>query len=231
MKYFQRFFILLLLIMLVGCGTSDTQSLAPPQTTATSAPSTQPSISNGSPSPSPIIPARIPSATPNSAMPSALPTTEVATTNPPVPPPATDQTGMTPIATSDVGGGVVSGTAIAGTAVVVFPATTGPMQTRTPLRGSRVITSQDAMQTLYLSVGETFTLQLDSRMGWEIEPVDGIVLMQIQPPDVEQGTQGVYQAHASGQTELIATGDPPCRRSKPACMMPSILFHLTVIVA
>jgi len=44
------------------------------------------------------------------------------------------------------------------------------------------------------------------------------------------GAQGIYLAHKPGTVTMTATGDPACRQSKPACMMPSIIFTLHIEV-
>ena len=47
---------------------------------------------------------------------------------------------------------------------------------------------------------------------------------------VVKGAQGVYSTHQAGTATLTATGDPLCRQSKPACMLPSIIFTLHIEV-
>ena len=40
----------------------------------------------------------------------------------------------------------------------------------------------------------------------------------------------LYEALNKGQTEFAAQGEAFCRSQKPACDLPSILVHLTVVV-
>jgi hypothetical protein len=93
----------------------------------------------------------------------------------------------------------------------------------------RIITRGDHGKTLSLQTGQQFVLMLDDRYVWEIRFTDpqAVVL-------VEEGTgggQGVYEARQAGQTQLTATGDPLCRGQKPACMMPTLIFTLHIVVS
>jgi hypothetical protein len=121
--------------------------------------------------------------------------------------------------------------------IVVTGSTSAPNQsvtvpnnnTPTPLLGGRTIGLDDQQQTLELSVGETFELRLGSGMDWTIQIADTQIIARM-PGDTTDDSQGVYQALAQGTTVLIATGDPPCRKAEPACMMPSIAFTLNIVV-
>ncbi len=137
---------------------------------------------------------------------------------------------------------VVSGSTVApggvGTAqIIVTGSTTVPNEagtaannnTPTPLMGGRTIGLGDQQQTLLLSVGETFELKLGSGMDWTIEIADAQIVARM-AGDTTDDSQGVYQALARGTTMLVATGDPTCRKSQPACMMPSIAFTLNIVV-
>jgi len=101
--------------------------------------------------------------------------------------------------------------------------------TPTPLMGGRTIGLGDQQQTLQLSVGEAFELKLGSGMDWSIQITDPQIVARM-PGDTTDDSQGVYQALARGGTVLTATGDPTCRKSQPACMMPSIAFTLNIVV-
>jgi len=101
--------------------------------------------------------------------------------------------------------------------------------TPTPLIGGRIIGLGDQQQTLQLSVGETFELRLGAGMDWSIQIADAQIVARM-PGETTDDSQGVYQALARGATMLIATGDPTCRKSQPACMMPSIAFTLNIVV-
>jgi hypothetical protein len=127
--------------------------------------------------------------------------------------------------TGVAGGGVA--TAEAG---VVDGGSIAPVATPTPIRGGRTITLADNQQTLELAVGETFALRLGEQFSWEVQAPQGDVLVPAAGGPLEPGEQGLYRAQSPGQVELIATGDPECAKSEPACMMPSMLFRLVVVV-
>jgi hypothetical protein len=138
--------------------------------------------------------------------------------------------------------GVVTGSTVApggvGTAqIIVAGSTSAPSgagtvannNTPTPLLGGRTIGLGDQQQTLELTVGETFELKLGSGIDWAIEIADAHIVARI-PGNTTDDSQGVYKALARGTTMLTANGDPPCRKSQPACMMPSIAFTLNIVV-
>lgn len=136
---------------------------------------------------------------------------------------------------------VVSGSTVAsggaGTGqIIVTGSTTVPNQagtaannTPTPLMGGRTIGLGDQQQALLLSVGDTFKLKLGSGIDWTIQIADAHIVARM-PGETTDDSQGVYQALGRGATILTATGDPPCRKSQPACMMPSIAFTLNIVV-
>jgi len=93
-----------------------------------------------------------------------------------------------------------------------------------------LITVKDNQQTLALTVGQIFTLDLGAVFTWDIQIGDPQIIARVADPNATDGAPQRYRALAPGQTELRATGDPRCRRAQPACMLPSIVFHLTIIV-
>ncbi len=79
--------------------------------------------------------------------------------------------------------------------------------------------------------GETFLLDLGMDVyDWRVEIDNQDVLSRVPNIMVIRGAQGIYKAHNPGTATLTAVGDPLCRKSTPACGMPSMIFHLTVIV-
>jgi len=94
--------------------------------------------------------------------------------------------------------------------VVVDPAKIAPPPSPTPLRGSTTITLNDLQmgQTLYLAVGDTFTL--DSSATGPIRSGDERVVAHV--TDAED----VYVAIAAGETELQVTHDVCAGGSRPA---------------
>jgi hypothetical protein len=93
------------------------------------------------------------------------------------------------------------------------------------------VTLADDGQTIKLRVGEDFLLFLGEDLNWTVEVADPAVVSAIPSVVVIGGSQGVYRANAPGQTQLAATGDPPCRQARPPCLAPSRLFRITLVVS
>ncbi|MBX7110619.1 MAG: hypothetical protein K1X87_02085 [Dehalococcoidia bacterium] len=116
----------------------------------------------------------------------------------------------------------------------IYPNETIPPNT--PLVGRclepspRVVTLDDNGITLELRTGEEFELRLGANYSWLVDiadpsVVDRSVVIAIYPPPPRG--EGVYRALRPGRTTLTATGRPIC---DPACMMPSAVFSMTVVV-
>jgi hypothetical protein len=110
-----------------------------------------------------------------------------------------------------------------------------PGQTVAPLNppagsGSLVVTLDNINQSITMRTGDRLLLKLGEIYNWEVTTSDPDVLSRVINIMVIRGAQGLYEAHKPGQVELNAVGDPLCRSSKPACMMPSLLFKISVIV-
>jgi hypothetical protein len=95
---------------------------------------------------------------------------------------------------------------------------------------SRIVTLDDNNTSISMHVGERFLLKLGEIYNWEVISSDPNVLSRVVNIMVIRGAQGLYEAHRAGQVELTAVGDPFCRSTKPACMMPSLLFKINVKV-
>jgi hypothetical protein len=76
-------------------------------------------------------------------------------------------------------------------------------------------------QTIQLRVGERFVLALDEGYDWTVTVAN---------PAVVSASDGAYEARQAGQTDLIAEGDPPCRKVVPPCGLPSRLFQVLLVV-
>jgi hypothetical protein len=108
-----------------------------------------------------------------------------------------------------------------------------PLSTNTPpatVEGAQTITLADNSKTFNFQPGQRFVLVLDEGFTWEIQIVDTQVVDQVIGHVPVTGAQGVFEALQPGKTELNASGDPLCRNEKPACMRPSILFTITIVV-
>ena len=73
-------------------------------------------------------------------------------------------------------------------------------------------------------------LKLGEIYNWDVTISDPNVLNRVINIMVIRGAQGLFEAHQTGQVNLTAVGDPLCRSVKPACMMPSLLFKISITV-
>lgn len=105
-----------------------------------------------------------------------------------------------------------------------------PAPTDTSSTDQKVVTLVDSGKTITLLVGESFLLKLGDIYNWDISISDQNVVSRVKNVMVILGAQGIYDALKPGTVTMTATGDPQCRQSVPACMMPSILFSLTIVV-
>ncbi len=92
------------------------------------------------------------------------------------------------------------------------------------------VTLADDGQTLRLHPGQRFLLNLGEGYDWTVIPADPEIVSRVVNVQTIRGSQGLYEAHKPGRTTLTATGDPPCRKVKPPCTIPSRLFRLQVVV-
>lgn len=99
-----------------------------------------------------------------------------------------------------------------------------------PEAKSKIVTLDDNGKTITLKVNETFLLKLGAEYDWNITIDDHKIISRVPNVAVVGGAQGIYKAHKEGHTKLTATGDPVCRKEKPPCEMPSILFNIKVVV-
>ncbi len=95
---------------------------------------------------------------------------------------------------------------------------------------TNVITLDNNNQLITLHVGESFLLKLGQEYQWSPVIDNQAVISRIPNIAVVVGAQGIYLAHAAGTAVMTVTGDPACRQSKPACMMPSLVFTLHIEV-
>jgi carboxyl-terminal processing protease len=117
---------------------------------------------------------------------------------------------------------------LSGTAVQPGP-TAGP--SASPGGASaRSVTLDNDGQAIALQAGERFLLNLGEQYEWAASIDDSSVVSRVMNVTVIRGAQGLYEAKQVGTTLLRATGDPACRKSEPACGMPSRLFEIKVVV-
>ena len=114
--------------------------------------------------------------------------------------------------------------------------TSNPQATDLPTPGGELsgnnlsVTLADQGKTLTLAVGQRFLINLGEGFDWSPIVSDQAIVSRVPNISVIRGAQGIYEAHAVGQTILTVTGDPTCRQSKPPCMAPSRMFTLNIVV-
>ena len=115
--------------------------------------------------------------------------------------------------------------------IVPPPLPTGEVDSNPQAIPANGISLADNGKTFLLHPSDSFLLNLGmDSFDWTVDIDNQNVLSREKNIMVIRGAQGVYQAASQGQAVLSAVGDPLCRASKPACMAPSILFKITVIV-
>jgi hypothetical protein len=112
--------------------------------------------------------------------------------------------------------------------------TVTPPANSTPLTpdssGNLDVTTSDNGRTVLLQVGQRFLLDLGDTYSWNFTINDQTIVSRVPNIMTIRGSQGLFEAHTTGTTTLQATGDPACRQSQPACMMPSVVFSITITV-
>lgn len=98
-----------------------------------------------------------------------------------------------------------------------------------------VVTEADSGRTVYLAPGARLSVKLHGSQdyGWTApHSGDPVVLAEKESAaDPDTGNAwGTFVAHQPGKTEVSATQDPACARSTPACMAPSRLWTVTVVI-
>lgn len=83
-------------------------------------------------------------------------------------------------------------------------------------------TIMDNGKTFYMKVGDILKLKLDWSYDWSTTSVSNT--------SVIAGVQDGYTALSSGAATLTTYGNPKCYSSTPPCLVPSIMFTVTVIV-
>jgi hypothetical protein len=92
------------------------------------------------------------------------------------------------------------------------------------------VTLEQNGQTISLKKGQTFLLKLGEMYQWNIQIDPENVISRIPTFAEINGAQGLFGASQVGTATLSADGDPLCRQTKPACMMPSIRFSVKIEV-
>ena len=88
----------------------------------------------------------------------------------------------------------------------------------------------DNGKTLIFHPSQRFVLMLGETHAWTVDISNPAVVSQVTGLMPVRGSQGVFEAHQAGRTSLAASGEPLCRSAQPPCMMPSIVFEITIVV-
>ena len=129
---------------------------------------------------------------------------------------------MTPMVSTAIVGTAVEG----GSQSLPTPTDTVP----SAIDGNQTVTFTDNGKTLIFHPGQRFVLMLPEGYDWTLDPLDPAIVSLVMGVMPVRGSQGVFEAHQAGRTNLSASGDPQCRSAQPPCMMPSILFEVTIVV-
>lgn len=138
---------------------------------------------------------------------------------------------VAPRATSRITSG---GSAAHGTATPVATAAPRPSPTPAPTASAAgttvVVTIAEAGATVHVAVGDRLQLELGTLYTWAVSlaPAGSSVLVAV-PGALPAGQQGAWTATKAGSVTVVAVGDPLCRQAKPACMLASREFTLTVV--
>ncbi len=92
------------------------------------------------------------------------------------------------------------------------------------------MTRAEAGATIKVARGDHVLVKLGTDFDWTVTVSDPQVLARVPGVTLVLGAQGLYIAQATGQATINAVGDPPCRKSTPPCMAPSLLISVIISV-
>ncbi len=92
------------------------------------------------------------------------------------------------------------------------------------------ITPADNGQTITLTVGQTFLLNLGADHNWDVQIANQSIVSRVVTITVIRGAQGVYEARAAGETKLTAAGAPICDATQPGCSQAIQEFQVQLVV-
>ncbi len=99
----------------------------------------------------------------------------------------------------------------------------------TPM-SSVTVTKADNQRTVTAHVGDHIQIALGEDINWQLEPPDGVVLVQpIQNYMLVRGTQAIWLARSAGRSTIKASGGMNCP-SGSLCPMLLAVFTATVEV-
>jgi hypothetical protein len=105
----------------------------------------------------------------------------------------------------------------------------GPPSPTPPAR-TVMVTRASNQQTVSAHIGDHIQIALGEDLNWQLDPPDGIVLVQpVQNYLLVRGTQAIWLAKSAGRSTIKASGGPNCP-SGSLCPMFLVLFTATVEV-
>lgn len=136
------------------------------------------------------------------------------------------------ITSQGIGGGVISASATL-SPITTMPAAGGSgsgLSSGLHIPSDGITLSQNG-GSFSMRVGESFLLNLGMDVyDWNVEVNNQNVIQMMWGVMVIRGAQGIYVGQNPGTAILTASGNPFCLQSKPPCMIPSLLFRVTIIV-
>jgi hypothetical protein len=100
----------------------------------------------------------------------------------------------------------------------------------TPPPGTLMVTKASNQQTVTAHVGDHIQIALGEDINWQLEPPEGIVLVQpVQNYMLVRGTQAIWLAARAGRSAIKASGGVNCP-SGSLCPMLLAVFSATVEV-
>lgn len=107
-----------------------------------------------------------------------------------------------------------------GVGVVITPNAGGVAEVNVDLPGA----------TVQMQTGDTLQVNLTGNYDWGITIANPAVLNVVSAAPTSGAGRAVYTAAQTGETTLVLTGDPPCRKSNPPCGLMTRVIEFKVIV-
>ncbi len=85
-------------------------------------------------------------------------------------------------------------------------------------------------RTLTVHMGENFSLDLDAGYLWNFTIDNPAIVTRTVDSATGKPTLDQFNARQSGTATITASGDLPCRQSKPPCMAPTRMIQTKIIV-
>ena len=107
-----------------------------------------------------------------------------------------------------------------GVGVVITPNAGGVAEVNVDLPGA----------TVQMQTGDTLQVNLTGNYDWGVTLGNPAVLNVVSAAPASGAGRAVYTAARAGETTLVLTGDPPCRKANPPCGLMTRVIEFKVIV-